>query len=175
MEWNNKSSARYPKRPRLEDRTWYRGCRGYFVTVASYDRQRYFVHSNIVASLVRYLREASGTNYFNIVAYCFMPDHLHIVAEGTREGCNLERFMKTYKQTTAFRFRQSFGKTLWARSYHDHVVRAENNLKDVGRYTLLNPVRAGIVENVLDYPFLGSFVYDVGELVKQDSFLSSQA
>lgn len=62
---------------------------------------------------------------------------------------------------------------LWATSFHDHVLRQEEDIKGVGRYTLRNPIEGGLVKNILDYPFCGSFIYDLGELVKDDLFLNS--
>jgi hypothetical protein len=36
----------------------------------------------------------------------------------------------------------------------------------VARYTLENPVRAGLVTRVEDYPFVGSLVYPVAEILE---------
>ncbi|WP_155312116.1 transposase [Desulfosarcina ovata] len=42
---------------------------------------------------------------------------------------------------------------LWARAYHDHALRSDEDLKTVARYIIGNPVRAGLVERVGDYSF----------------------
>ena len=36
--------------------------------------------------------------------------------------------------------------------YHDHALRQEEDLRAVARYIIANPVRAGLVERIGDYP-----------------------
>jgi putative transposase len=45
---------------------------------------------------------------------------------------------------------------LWANGFHGHAIRADENLLDVARYIVLNPVRAGLVTRVQMYPFWNS-------------------
>jgi hypothetical protein len=66
----------------------------------------------------------------------------------------------------------AFHTSLWATSFHDYVLREEDDIKGVGRYTLRNPIEGGLVKNILDYPFCGSFIYDLRELIKSDPFLN---
>ena len=166
-------SQPYPKRARLKDKVSYLGIRGYFITINAHRRRKFFTQKNVVASLVRYLQEASTQEAFEVVAYCFMPDHLHLVLTGMYESSDLERFIRQFKQFTGYRFKKQFGVRLWATSYYDNVLRKEENIKTVGRYVLKNPLRAGLVSNVLDYPFSGSFVYDLRELFESDPYLLS--
>ena len=42
---------------------------------------------------------------------------------------------------------------VWAAGYHDRALRAEVDIPHVARYLVLNPVRAGLVARVGDYPF----------------------
>jgi hypothetical protein len=44
-------------------------------------------------------------------------------------------------------------------------LRDDENVKVVARYILENPVRAGLAETVLAYPFVGSQVCDLKELI----------
>jgi len=83
-----------------------------------------------------------------------MPDHLHLLVEGS-DGSDLSRFMKAFKQTTSFHHKERTGRSLWQRSYYDHVIRNEEDAQRAFAYVLENPVRAGLVEDVDDYPFLG--------------------
>jgi hypothetical protein len=41
---------------------------------------------------------------------------------------------------------------LWQKSYHDHILRKEEAVADVVRYILENPVRAGLVDSIGEYP-----------------------
>jgi REP element-mobilizing transposase RayT len=41
---------------------------------------------------------------------------------------------------------------LWQRGFHDRAVRREEDLQAVARYIVANPLRAGLVRRVHDYP-----------------------
>jgi hypothetical protein len=42
---------------------------------------------------------------------------------------------------------------VWADGFHDRALRWEEQLVDVARYIVLNPVRAGLVARVGDYSY----------------------
>lgn len=44
-------------------------------------------------------------------------------------------------------------------------TRACENVQVVARYIIENPVRAGLVKSALDYPFVGSQVYELKDLL----------
>jgi hypothetical protein len=41
---------------------------------------------------------------------------------------------------------------LWQPGFHDHAVRAEEDLRALARYVIQNPVRAGLATSVRQYP-----------------------
>jgi putative transposase len=163
----------FPIRPRLEDSSWYIGKRTFFITINTFQKRQYFVGSQTVASLVLYLKKVSEEKFFDVITYCFMPNHLHLLVQGKHNASNLLQYIKLYKQHTGFRFTKIHKQELWATSFYDHVLREEETVKTVGRYVLLNPVRAGIVADMRSYPFNGSFVYDLEELYNFDPFLDA--
>lgn len=99
----------------------------------------------------------------SVIVFCFMPNHLHLLLEATEEG-NIKEMMRIFKQRTAFIYKQSTGNKLWQASYYDRVLRQDEETIVVARYIMANPVRAKIVEEAIDYPFTGSFVYTKEEL-----------
>jgi hypothetical protein len=58
-----------------------------------------------------------------------------------------------------------FRERLWQRYGFERVLRQEETTQVVARYILENPIRAGLVTRVEDYPFLGSFVYTLAQLL----------
>lgn len=40
----------------------------------------------------------------------------------------------------------------WQRSFYDHALRREEDRLQLARYVVANPLRAGIVERLGDYP-----------------------
>jgi putative transposase len=140
----------------------YRGEYAYSLTCATYQRNSYFTNPEAVSLVVDALKIASIRRQFLILLYCFMPDHLHLVASG-RENALLKDFMKDFKQFSAFRYKEIYSQRLWQRSYYDHVIRQEEDLEGVFEYIINNPLRKGIHKKYPYRCFMGSFELDISE------------
>ena len=88
------------------------------------------------------------------LAWVLMPDHFHGVLE-LGEGASLPQVMRLYKGRTAVAVNREMGRrgSLWQDGFHDHALRKEEDLEQVARYVVENPIRAGMVDRVSDYPF----------------------
>ncbi len=49
---------------------------------------------------------------------------------------------------------------IWQKGYMDRAIRHEDKLVRVARYIVANPLRAGIVEHIGDYPLWDSLWMD---------------
>jgi len=144
----------------------YQGAKAYSVTITTCRRAPWFRDVAVGEHCVNALKKAAGQESFRVYAYCFMPDHLHLLV-GTSADADLVGFVKRFKQATAWWFRNRYlagslkasPTSLWHKSYHDHVVRSEEDLLHIARYIVGNPVRAGLVEASADYPCSGSLVW----------------
>jgi len=103
---------------------------------------------------------------FEILAYCFMPDHLHALVEGLTEDADLRRFVRLAKQRAGFWFARERHERLWQESFFDRTLRQEDDLVDVIRYVIDNPVRAGLVDAQASYRFWGSQKYSREEILE---------
>ncbi len=45
------------------------------------------------------------------------------------------------------------GGRIWQRGYHDHAIRYQESIKDIARYIVANPLRAGLVKSLRYYPY----------------------
>jgi len=90
-----------------------------------------------------------------------MPDHLHIVLEALDKEADLVKFVTRFKQYAGFEYRRETGSRLWQEGFYDRVLRKEEAAEDAVRYVLSNPVRAGLVMAVHEWPFSGSDVCDI--------------
>ena len=83
-----------------------------------------------------------------------MPDHVHWLFQlvGQRELSALVKYVKSISARDINRLRGGKGR-VWQAGYHDHAVRKEQSLVAIARYIILNPVRAGLVKRVGDYPY----------------------
>jgi REP element-mobilizing transposase RayT len=89
-----------------------------------------------------------------VPAYCFMPDHLHLLVV-VSEGVWLQEFVWQFKQRSGYALKKATGVFAWQISYYDHVLRKEEALLDVAQYIWDNPVKEGIVDDPRDFPFSG--------------------
>jgi REP-associated tyrosine transposase len=153
----------YPNHLRTFD---YVGFHRYFLTFCTYERRPYFANpDNVVLVREQFLRACTEEGVV-VIAYCFMPDHVHLLGEGTREGANLKRFIQLAKQYSGFYFKRSRRLPLWQRYGFERTLRQEEAATVIARYIIANPVRAGFVRAPDDYPFWGSFRYSREELLE---------
>jgi putative transposase len=83
-------------------RSCYIGPQWYFLTACTLDRIPRFRNGKLVAEALGFLTEEAHTHGFDIQAYCFMPDHLHLLTNGTHTAADCLAFVKTFKQRSAF-------------------------------------------------------------------------
>jgi len=95
-----------------------------------------------------------------------MPDHLHLLVEGQTDEADCKRFISRAKQYSAYQHSRQFKERLWQRYTFERVLREHESTNTVVRYILENPIRAGLVERIEDYPFVGSFVYTLPQLLE---------
>ena len=142
------------RRPRRIEGFSYRGQYRYLLTFCTANRSRHFERGDLVATARSRFEQTSLEEQFSIVAYCFMPDHLHLVVEGLSDTADLRRFVKIGKQRVVYSLRvEQQTRGIWQEGFHDWVLRSEQSTEEVIRYVLNNPVRAGLVEKPEDYPF----------------------
>jgi putative transposase len=114
------------------------------------------------------LRVASEQK-FSVIAYCFMPDHLHLLIEGTSDDSDGKRFIKAFKQYSGYSYSQERNHMLWQKYGFEHVLRDDETTIEVVKYILGNPVRARLAATVEEYPFVGSLVYELKDLISSTS------
>jgi putative transposase len=153
---------RYPEHLRGFE---YVGFARYFLTFCTLEQRRYFDRADNVDIVRDQFLRAATEQAFEVIAYCFMPDHVHLLAEATREDADLKRFTKIAKQLSGFYFRQARGEVLWQRYGYEHVLRYEEATPAIAKYIVENPIRAGLAVTPLDYPHWGSFVCSREELL----------
>jgi putative transposase len=143
----------------------YIGLHRYSLTFCVDQRRHAFSDAAAVSVVWSQFLRAAYNQSFAIIACCFMPDHVHVVVEGQREDADLKRFVTSAKQSSAYYYRATFRRHLWQRYSFDRVLRDDESTKQVVAYVLANPVRAGLVQSVDDYPHIQSSIYERGELI----------
>jgi len=131
----------------------YRGGHCYSLTICVWGRRRLLTSPDLVNQIVDQIVQCGRERRFALIAYCAMPDHLHLLVLATRDTSDLREFVRAWKQTTGWTFRRRHGHRLWQTGYFDHVLRNDESIQKHALYIVSNPVRAGLTMSVGDYPF----------------------
>ena len=128
-----------------------------FITFGTFRRWRLPPGARSIA--LRHVIYSHCSHYFVHVAVV-MPDHVHIVMtlpHGLSDDArSLAGVMKGIKGISARRINQlrKSTETVWLTESYDHLVRRAEGLQNVCEYVLQNPVRAGLVTAIDDYPWI---------------------
>lgn len=141
-------------------RVAYIGRRWYFVTVCTGARLPLFQNRDLAYAVLETLERACLIQRFEIYAYCFMPDHLHIELAALSEDCDLGRLMRDFKGRSATEVRGFGVRGLWQKGYYDHVLREADGEESVAWYIFNNSVRRGLTRDARDWPLSGSHAFD---------------
>jgi REP element-mobilizing transposase RayT len=124
----------------------------YLITTAVYKRKPVFKTLEAAKIVLNSLHWLEAKEKIILDAAIVMPDHLHFVA-GLKQGslAQLIHSLKSYTAHEMNKFLQRNG-PFWQSQYHDHAIRKDEDLNEIVRYTLNNPVRAGLAEDFREYP-----------------------
>jgi REP element-mobilizing transposase RayT len=124
----------------------------YLLTTNTLDRKPIFANFSLGRLVVHQFRRAQNVGLAKSLAWVVMPDHFHWLIE--LENCSLRRLMGETKSLIARDVNLSLNRSgaLWQQGFHDRALRREDDLVQMARYVVANPLRAGLVEKLGDYP-----------------------
>ena len=97
----------------------------------------------------------------NLIAYCIMSNHVHVVLKMYAEDKNgkelyLHDILESIKKHSARECNKIIGNTgnsFWQHESYDRKIRDKEELQRIIAYTLENPVKAGLCEKWSDWEF----------------------
>jgi len=124
----------------------------YLVTSTVENRQPVFADFHLGRLVVDELRRAQEQGLVSSLAWVVMPDHLHWLLQ-LKKGTlpDLMQQVKARSSNAINKARQSTGR-LWQVSFHDKTIRRDQELINVARYIIANPLRVNLVRYIGDYP-----------------------
>jgi len=138
----------------------------YLLTTVTYQRQKVFadiVLGRIVIQAMRQQEQEGKVNSLAFVVmhllYEFRPDHFHWLIS-LQNGWSLAEVMRSVKGVSSYKIQKirrelseiKERQALWQNGFHDHALRKEEDLQKLARYLVANPLRAGLVKKIGDYP-----------------------
>ncbi len=143
MSYDDLRKGRYSEQQRV-----------YFVTTILAEReQRYFTDFSCARYVVAEMRALHDDRVVCSLAWVIMPDHVHWLFQ-LGERMDLSAAIKRFKARSAYRVNGYLNRqgALWQKSFYDHALRKDEDVRGVARYIAANPLRAGLVEHIGDYP-----------------------
>ena len=136
--------------------------RVYFVTTVTQGRQSFFADFVVARKVIGVMKQLNDDQYVNSLTWVLMPDHLHWLFQlGSGSGCDSNKFepalstvMKRLKAISAQNVNLYLNRqdSVWQKAFYDHGLRDGEDINQLSRYIVANPLRAGLVEFAGDYP-----------------------
>lgn len=128
--------------------------RAYFVTAVLAEREQcYFADFSCARHVVAEMRALHDDETVSSLAWVVMPDHVHWLFQ-LGENMDLSAVIKRFKACSARRVNDHLNRrgALWQKAFYDHALRKDEDVLGVARYIVANPLRAGLVKNIGEYP-----------------------
>lgn len=127
--------------------------RAYFITAVVRGRRPVFACLPTARLLVREMRLLHDEGFVTSLAWVVMPDHLHWLFQ-LGDKASLAKAVGLLKGRSGLSInrRLNEGGALWQAAYRDHALREEEDLHELARYIVANPLRAGLAASLEDYP-----------------------
>ena len=119
----------------------------YALTLVTKNRIRVFADFPAARKAVHGFYDARVRKRAKTLAFVVMPDHVHWLME-LETGGTLSEAVRMYRAEVSL----ALGYPIWQKGFYDRALRSDEDIVKVARYIIANPVRAGIVRHVGDYP-----------------------
>ena len=125
----------------------------YHVTACTANRKPFFQNLGPARAVVQELRHGNTAGRSTTLAFVVMPDHVHwlVCLASTTSHSRVVNLMKSFSAHRVNRLLSRSG-PVWQRGFHDHGIRTEEEMIAIARYIVANPLRAGLVDWLGDYP-----------------------
>ena len=133
--------------------------------MCTFKREPHFARRTVVNLVLDELLRTAQEFDVEIIAYCFMQDHLHVLMAGTAAMSDLNRCARRFRQRAGYAYRRLHQGRLWQEGYFDRTLRDADATIAVVAYVVNNPVIAGYCDTPGDYEFTGSSRFNIDDLV----------
>ncbi|MBY4678466.1 REP-associated tyrosine transposase [Marinobacterium arenosum] len=125
----------------------------YCITTVTAGRLPLFNSLTAARLVIGEMRRLHDAGALNSIAWVLMPDHLHwLIQLGEEES--LGAVMQHFKGRSSRMLNNALNSqgSRWQRAYYDRALRKEEDLRQLARYMVANPLRARLVEQIGEYP-----------------------
>lgn len=127
----------------------------YLITAVAHQRTAIFNDFNCSRVLIKTLRDSEQRHDCQWLCWVIMPDHFHgLLRLNNSPPDDVSKVMKFVKGQSGRMINKLLDRSgkLWQTGFHDHALRHEEDRLHIARYIVANPLRAGLVERLADWP-----------------------
>ena len=125
----------------------------YHVTTTTKDRAARFSSLPAARCVIRAMMRIEKSRIADTWAFVVMPDHVHWLFQ-LQKRSSLSGCVGSMKSQAAALIRNNTcGRgSIWHRGFYDRAIRRDEDLVVIAKYLVANPLRAGLVTEIGDYP-----------------------
>jgi REP element-mobilizing transposase RayT len=127
-----------------------------FARIETRDGYPALEHTDHARAVVMALLRTVSRYEVEPVAYCLLPDHIHLLLASRTEGADPRAALRRWKQVSGAAHRERAGRTLWKPRSAEWSVEDMASLWGVAAYLVMEPVRRRVVRTVDDYRWLSA-------------------
>jgi len=127
----------------------------YMVTGAILHNERLLSDDKRKALVLQTLFERSRLLGWNLEAWAILNNHYHFIAQAPEDAATLAKLIQQLHSITGIqinRWDNTSGRQIWS-NYWDSCLTYEKSYLARLHYIHENPVKHGLLENAIDYPF----------------------
>lgn len=129
-----------------------------FITLVTKERQILFNtdHPHHVDMFFDKMRKVRESKPFKLLAYTFLPDHIHLLIRPTGEA-NFSSILQSIQRSYTFEYKDYYSikdsLNLWQHRFWDHIIRDEKDPNQHFDYIHWNAVKHERTDKPEDWPY----------------------
>jgi putative transposase len=121
---------------------------------------------SIARVMVDALHRGADLGHYELGPFVIMSNHVHLLMRPLIDPSRALKYLKGSAAREANRILGRTGEPFWQRESYDHWVRDESEWRRIAGYIENNPVKAGLVALVQDYPWSSAGVAKSGDAAR---------
>lgn len=133
----------------------------YHIMLRGTNKQRIFHDDRDYQTFLEGLRKYRNQSNFALMAYCFMPNHLHLLLRADAGSEPIGKIMRRLGTWYVYRYNRRYERSgpLFEGRYKSEAVEDDAYFLTALRYIHRNPVKAGMVSSPVLYPYSSCAFY----------------
>jgi putative transposase len=129
-----------------------------FFTTCTFQRRKILASAKCEEIVREIWQRSADCDGWWVGHYILMPDHVHFFARPAANARPKAKWVGMWKSVSSRRIAATLAiePPIWQSNYFDRYLRSSESYSDKWQYVEQNPVRAGLVGRVEDWPYHGT-------------------